>query len=217
MQHIRHFCNTAHFLHFPKKDNCHGLIARISVRKNRFFIDKILRMRIICIRTISTLISDKRMYGNDRSLMELMITMTQVSRAYKGVCDKLASRFGLTQAIAWPIVAISRLGDGVRPGVIADTVGIEPSSVVRLIDQLVASGLIERREDANDRRARLLFLTAEGRRKVAEIEAALVPLRRQLLQGLSEQELDVCMHVFKTLGESIERHRATARQHDQVA
>ena len=151
------------------------------------------------------------MPGNDRSLMELMITMTQVSRAYKAVCDKLASRFGLTQAIAWPIVAISRLGDGVRPGVIAEAVGIEPSSVVRLIDQLVASGLIERRNDANDRRARLLFLTDEGRRKAGEIEMALVPLRRQLLNGLSEHDLDICMHVFKTLGESIEKHRNSGK------
>ena len=109
------------------------------------------------------------MSGNDLSLMELMITMTQVSRAYKAVCDRFASRFGLTQAIAWPIVAISRLGDGVRPGVIADAVGIEPSSVVRLIDQLVAAGLLERHEDANDRRARLLFLTEKGRDKAREI------------------------------------------------
>ncbi len=149
------------------------------------------------------------MPGNDRSLMELMITMTQVSRAYKAACDKVAARFGLTQAIAWPIVAISRLGDGVRPGVIADAVGIEPSSVVRLIDQLVASGLIERRDDAHDRRARLLFLTDEGRKKVREIEAALIPLRRELLEGLTDVELEVCQHVFKTLGQSIERHRAS--------
>lgn len=149
------------------------------------------------------------MLGNDRSLMELMITMTQVSRAYKAACDKVAARFGLTQAIAWPIVAISRLGDGVRPGVIADAVGIEPSSVVRLIDQLVASGLIERRDDAHDRRTRLLFLTDEGRKKVREIEAALIPLRRELLEGLTDVELEVCQHVFKTLGQSIERHRAS--------
>lgn len=157
------------------------------------------------------------MSGNDRSLMELMITLTQVSRAYKAVCDRLASRFGLTQAIAWPIVAISRLGDGVRPGVIAEAVGIEPSSVVRLIDQLVAACLIERREDINDRRARLLFLTEKGREKVREFEAALAPLRRKLLHGLTEAELDVCMHVFKTLGQSIERHRIAQKQHDQVA
>ena len=153
------------------------------------------------------------MLGHDRSLMELMITMTQISRAYKTVCDKLAAQFGLTQAIAWPIVAISRLGDGVRPGVIAEAVGIEPSSVVRLIDQLVASGLIERREDTLDRRAKLLFLTEKGRQKVAEIHAALIPLRRELLQGVRDSELDVCMQVFKTLGQSIEKHRKNTTPH----
>ena len=103
------------------------------------------------------------------------------------------------------------MGEGVRPGVIADAVGIEPSSVVRLIDTLAASGLIERRDDANDRRAKLIFLTPEGRKKVKEIESALVPLRRELLQGLTEKELDVCMHVFKTLGASIERQKASRK------
>ena len=157
--------------------------------------------------------SDKQiiMTTNDRSLMELMITMTQVSRSYKAACDKVAAQYGLTQAIAWPIVAISRMGEGVRPGVIADAVGIEPSSVVRLIDTLAASGLIERRDDANDRRAKLIFLTPEGRKKVREIDSALVPLRRELLQGLTEKELDVCMHVFKTLGASIERQKASRK------
>ena len=151
------------------------------------------------------------MTTNDRSLMELMITMTQVSRSYKAACDKVAAQYGLTQAVAWPIVAISRMGECVRPGVIADAVGIEPSSVVRLIDTLAASGLIERRDDANDRRAKLIFLTPEGRKKVKEIESALVPLRRELLQGLTEKELDVCMHVFKTLGASIERQKASRK------
>ncbi len=147
------------------------------------------------------------MPANDRSLMELMITMTQVSRSYKAACDRVAAQYGLTQAVAWPIVAISRMGEGARPSVIADAVGIEPSSVVRLIDQLADSGLIERREDTNDRRAKLLYLTDEGRKKVKQIETALIPLRRQLLEGLSNEELDTCMHVFKTLGASIERHK----------
>ena len=138
--------------------------------------------------------------------MELMITMTQVSRSYKAACDKVAAQYGLTQAVAWPIVAISRMGDGVRPGVIADA-----SSVVRLIDLLADSGLIERRSDTNDRRAKLIFLTPEGHKKVKQIEAALIPLRRELLQGLTEEELDTCMHVFKTLGTSIERQKKSVK------
>lgn len=34
------------------------------------------------------------MLTNDRSLMELMITMTQVSRSYKAACDKVAPQYG---------------------------------------------------------------------------------------------------------------------------
>lgn len=147
----------------------------------------------------------------DRSLMELMITMTQVSRSYKIVCDKISAQYGLTQAIAWPIVALSRMGEGIRPSVIADAVGIEPSSVVRLIDLLAASGLIERRKDARDRRAKLIFLTHEGRKKAKQIESVLIPLRRELLEGLTDTELDTCMHVFKTLGASIERHKESKK------
>lgn len=149
------------------------------------------------------------MTTRDRSLMSMMITMTQVSRSYKAVCDKIAAQFGLTQAIAWPIVAISRLGDGIRPGVIADAVGIEPSSVVRLIDQLVEADLIERRDDENDRRAKRLYLTEKGKEKVEGLENVLIPLRRQLLHGLTDHDLDVCMHVFNTLGKSIDKLRAT--------
>ena len=148
------------------------------------------------------------MTTDDRSLMELMITMTQISRSYKAACDRIAAQFGLTQAVAWPIVAISRIGEGVRPGIIADAVGIEPSSVVRLIDLLADSGLIERRDDENDRRAKLIFLTAEGRKKAKQFETALIPLRRELLKGLTDKELDTCIHVFKTLGASIERQKA---------
>ena len=150
------------------------------------------------------------MSGNDRSLMELMITMTQVSRAYKAVCDRLASRFGLTQAIAWPIVAISRLGDGVRPGVIAEAVGIEPSSVVRLVDQLVAAGLIERREESRiiDRRGcglrlpALLLAFGIGVQNFPEGMCVAFPLRQKGLspvrsflfsQGSGAVEIPACV------------------------
>lgn len=149
-----------------------------------------------------------------QSLMELMIAMTQVSRGYKAVCDRLASRFGLTQAIAWPIVAISRMGDGVRPSVIADAVGIEPSSVVRLIDQLVEANLLERRDDKDDRRAKLLFLTEKGKEIVKGIEEALIPLRKQLMQGLTDKDLDACNHFFTTLGQSINQYRRTNDNND---
>ena len=133
-------------------------------------------------------------------LMEMMIMMAQVSRMYKGACDRMASTVGLTQAVAWPAIKISRMGDHVRPGALAESLGIEASSLVRVMDQLFEDGVIERREDANDRRAKTLSLTDKGREKVRLLEEALIPFRQSLLDGLSQEQLDACYHVFTTIG-----------------
>lgn len=147
------------------------------------------------------------MLAKEQSLMELMTTFTRVSRSYKSLCDRLAAKYGLTQAIAWPVLAISRKGDGVRPSVVAEEVGLEPSSVVRLIDNLVASGYVERRDDATDRRAKLLFLTERGHQIVAPLEAELAHLRNTLLKDMTEEQFAICSEVFQILNQSIRKYR----------
>ena len=147
------------------------------------------------------------MLVKEQSLMELMTTFTRVSRSYKSLCDRLAAKYGLTQAIAWPVLAISRKGDGVRPSVVAEEVGLEPSSVVRLIDNLVASGYVERRDDATDRRAKLLFLTERGHQIVAPLEAELAHLRNTLLKDMTEEQFAICSEVFQILNQSIRKYR----------
>ncbi len=139
--------------------------------------------------------------------MELMTTITRVSRSYKALCDRLSAKYGLTQAIAWPVLSISRLGDGVRPSTVAEAVGIEPSSVVRLIDNLVSSGYVERRNDDTDRRAKLLFLTDQAKKTVPLLEAELAELRQSLLKGLSDEEISKCMKFFTVLGSSIQSYK----------
>lgn len=146
-----------------------------------------------------------RMQKFDSSLMQLTMSLTQVARAYKSAADKVAAEFGLSQATSWPVLMIDRLGDGVRPGAVAEALGLEPSSLVRVIDQLIDSGLVERYEDASDRRARTLHLTAEGRRCAAEIEKALIPFRRKLFEGADRTDIDACSRVFDVLNLAISR------------
>ncbi len=136
-----------------------------------------------------------------------MTTITRVSRSYKSLCDRLAAKYGLTQAIAWPVLAISRKGDGVRPSVVAEEVGLEPSSVVRLIDNLVASGYVERRDDITDRRAKLLFLTEQGRQIVPPLEAELSNLRNTLLKDMTAEQFAGCSEVFQILNHSIRKYK----------
>jgi len=63
----------------------------------------------------------------DKQLATLTMALGRTARAYKSAADTLTADFGLSQATAWPVVMIGRLGDGARPGAVADALGIEPS------------------------------------------------------------------------------------------
>lgn len=143
------------------------------------------------------------MKNRDQNLMHLTLSLTRLARAYKSAADKLAADFGLSQASAWPVLTIARMGGGVRPGTLAERLAIEPPSLVRIIDQLLDAGLLERRDDANDRRAKLLYLTAEGKQRAQQLEKALIPFRRKLFNQIDETDLDACMRVFDALNTAI--------------
>lgn len=104
-----------------------------------------------------------------------------VARLWRRAADKALDDYGLSHATAMPLVTLSRLGDNVRQGVIADHLGLEGPSLVRVIDLLLAEGLVSRMEDPTDRRAKILSLTESGRQRAAEIEHILGALRTDLL------------------------------------
>ena len=134
----------------------------------------------------------------DQTLIQLTATMTHAARAYKSMADKVASGYSLSQATALPVLILGRLGqDGVRPGVLAEALGLEASSLVRVIDLLIDNGLIERREDPQDRRAKILKLTGDGTARAAQMEAALLPFRRGVFAGLDPADIAACLRVLR--------------------
>lgn len=54
--------------------------------------------------------------------------------------------------------------DGLGQRELAAVLGLDPSQVVLLVDELVAAGLVERQAPEVDRRMRLVVATREGRR-----------------------------------------------------
>jgi DNA-binding MarR family transcriptional regulator len=59
----------------------------------------------------------------------------------------------------------------VRVGELADRVGVEETTATRLVDRLVASGWVERRQHPGDRRVTALGLTADGVELVRQVAA----------------------------------------------
>ncbi len=75
---------------------------------------------------------------------------------------------------------------------------------MRLLDQLCAAGLVRRDEDPEDRRAKTITLTDEGRAVTARMEARLVTLRARLLKDVSREDLETTLRVLNVFNASLE-------------
>jgi MarR family transcriptional regulator, transcriptional regulator for hemolysin len=119
----------------------------------------------------------------------LLFRLSHLTRRLRQVLDMEVQSAGLTDATWRPLLHLHLLGDGIRQKDLAASVGIEGPSLVRLLDTLIAKGLIQRSEDATDRRAKLLRLTPEGLLVVARIHATVMALESELLSPFSESDI----------------------------
>jgi len=93
----------------------------------------------------------------------------------------------LTYAQSRALVYIAR-HEGTRQVELAELLDITPMTLARQIDQLEAAGLVERRADANDRRAYRLHLTSAASAPLEAISQAIATVRRDALLGLTPAE-----------------------------
>jgi MarR family transcriptional regulator for hemolysin len=82
---------------------------------------------------------------------------------------------------------------------IADEIGVEGPSLVRVIDALERDGLISRVCDLSDRRAKMVALTAAGKDKAAEIEIILADIRNELTADIDPESLATTLDVMQQL------------------
>ena len=139
--------------------------------------------------------------------------IARLARIWRRESDQALSDHGLSYATAIPLLVLSRQGENVRQGVLADELGIEGPSLVRLIDLLQAEGLVERREDPTDRRAKTLHLTKAGEAKVEETNRVLRRVRASLLKDIAPEELAI---TFETL-QRIERRASRLHEAKTLA
>jgi DNA-binding MarR family transcriptional regulator len=79
-------------------------------------------------------------------------------------------------------------GSGISQQALASLLGMVPSRLVSLIDELEALGLLERRDNADDRRVYALHLTEKGGKAMAEIGRVARAHDDAMCAGLGEKE-----------------------------
>lgn len=71
---------------------------------------------------------------------------------------------------------------------LAETLGLDPTNVVALLNELEADALIERRRSPADRRRHTVTLTPAGLHRLTEVEHLLAGVERRVLSSLTEDE-----------------------------
>tara|TARA_R100000322_G_scaffold9788_8_gene6182 strand:+ start:6040 stop:6513 length:474 start_codon:yes stop_codon:yes gene_type:complete len=104
----------------------------------------------------------------------------------------------------WRVLAVLAVNGSVTMSDIASYAMIEQPTASRMVDRLVADGLVERRKGDADRRVRSLALTDRGRESYAAVRNLAFAHTARALGGLSEAECalltDLLLRIEANLG-----------------
>ena len=120
---------------------------------------------------------------------ELLFLISDVGRLLRTYADQKARRFGMTRA-QWAVLLRLERREGLKQSDLAEALDIQPITLTRLVDRLCDNGLIERRADPNDRRAKRLYLTAAARPLIDRIADRIEELSETVLAGIEPAEVD---------------------------
>jgi len=118
-------------------------------------------------------------------------------RQWRRSADLRLQPFDLTEATWLPLVHIARAPAPPRQKDLAASMFVDGSAVVRLLDNLEAAGLIQRKEGETDRRAKTIHLTPRGRAIADKVETASRQVRTDALAGLSDKDIEATIRVLE--------------------
>jgi DNA-binding MarR family transcriptional regulator len=92
--------------------------------------------------------------------------------------------------------------NGVHLADIAAALGVEPPLVTTMVSQLEKKGLLGRKEDIRDRRAKYIYLTDQGKELVPQVEETMQTTIGELMKGLSEEEVTTFLRVLSVIAKN---------------
>jgi MarR family transcriptional regulator for hemolysin len=131
------------------------------------------------------------------------IRFSLLARRWRRALDARLAEAGLSDATWVPLIHLQATGGGVTQKELAALVGIDGSSLVRLLDILSRQELVERRVDENDNRARLIFLTPKGEQRVTEIRRELAKGEEDMLADISDADLAAMLDQFDSIDQRL--------------
>ena len=120
--------------------------------------------------------------------MNIPELLTNLTTHYNAIFRQYSSRLSLTAPQAFHLLSIPV--DGISMSGLANRLGLDTSTLTRNIQKLEKLDLVRRKQDRNDKRILVVYLTDKGRGKVEKIEESLLDLNFSMMKyiDLDDQE-----------------------------
>ncbi len=120
---------------------------------------------------------------------EFAFLLNDVARLLRTYADYKAAQFGMTRA-QWAVLVRLDRSEGLNQSELAEMLDLQPITLTRLLDKLCDGGLIVRRPDPTDRRAKRLFLTDAARPVLKELSGLGEETMAAVLEGVSRADVE---------------------------
>lgn len=148
---------------------------------------------------------------------EFAIALKDVARMLRTCADQQGNAFGVTYA-QWLVLARLDRFEGLKQSELAQMLDLRPITLTRLVDRLCDSGMIERRSDPNDRRAKRLHLTAAARPLLERLGEFDEDMMGTALAGVDRDQIEKMVAqlaiVKENLRQAIQQRTAVPRRGD---
>ncbi len=123
-------------------------------------------------------------------------TLHQVAHAWRNELSRRLRPQGFSHSSWLLLIHLSR-NDGCTHCELAQSMGIEAATLVRLVDNMEQEDLLKRCASETDRRVKHLRLTAAGKKAVERIRSSAAELRKEILTGSGKEDIGIALNVLQ--------------------
>ncbi len=128
--------------------------------------------------------------------------LNDLTRRYVLRFEQRARAIALTLPQCKVLVRLQK-NEGASQARLAELAEVDPMTMVRILDRMEADGLLERRLDPADRRARCLYLTRKARPLLDEIWHLAELTRAEVFAGISRQEREAFIGMLERMHNNV--------------
>ena len=126
------------------------------------------------------------------------IVWQNIARMY----NEEAEKYGLTISSAFLLLHIDP--DGMQVTHLAPNLGMEASSITRLLNKIELKGWVERiREGKSDRRKVMIYLTEEGKKAQALVKHKVRHFNQKIIEVIPQENINVFYSVLDKVNEIV--------------